>query len=41
MNTNIEGLDDFQKSSHPCALDLSCVSNGRVNHIILLKLSQI
>ena len=33
MNTNMTGtgLDGFQKSLHPCALDESSLSIGRVN----------
>ena len=33
MNTNRTGLDVFQKSLHPCALDEICLSIGRVKSI--------
>ena len=32
MNTNMTGLDGFQKSLCPCALDKSSLSIGRVNY---------
>ena len=31
MNTNMTRLEDFQKYTHPCALDESSGSIGRVN----------
>ena len=31
MNTNNIGSDGFEKSVHPCALDESSLSIGRVN----------
>ena len=31
MNTNMTGLDGFQKSLRPCGLDESSLSIGRVN----------
>ena len=31
MNTNMTGLDGFQKPLRPCALDESSLSIGRVN----------
>ena len=31
MNTNKQGLDGFQKSLRPCALDESSLSIGRVS----------
>ena len=34
MNTNMTGLDGFQKSLSPCALDKSSHSIGMVNHKI-------
>ena len=41
MNTNMTGLDDFQKSPRPCALNESSLSIERVKrlyiHIIKVK----
>ena len=34
MNTNMTGLDVFQKSFYPCALDKSSLSIGRVKFAI-------
>ena len=35
MNTNLTGLDGFQKSLHSCALDKSSLSIGRVNMTVM------
>ena len=37
VNTNMTGLDGFQKSLHPCALDESSISIGRVNMILSVQ----
>ena len=38
MNTNMTGLDGSKKSLHPCALDESSLSIGRVKVNICLYL---